>query len=61
MSEDKEPEMLELLRISISANEKLEELEYDIQIAKIAIEGLTNKLKYKCMAEDIHQTKKKKS
>ena len=52
----KDAELIELLQLTLSATEKLERVELEVQVAKVTIEDVSTKLMYKCMAEDLKDT-----
>ena len=58
MTKKDEPELFEILQITISVAKQLDELETQFQAAKITIEDVNTKLKYRCMSEDLKHLKK---
>ena len=56
----KEPKLIELLQLTLSAADSLESFEVELKAAKITLENVTTKLKYRCMEEDLKTAKKKR-
>ena len=56
---DTKPKLIELLQLTLSAADRLENLEVELKAAKITLENVTTTLKYRCMDDDLKATKKK--
>lgn len=57
---DEKTKMIELLQLTLSVTDKLEHLDFELTAAKITLEKVNTKLKYRCMDEDLKDTKKKR-
>lgn len=51
--DEKKTNLVEILQLTLYASDQLENLEVEINAAKVTLDKVTTKIKYSCMREDL--------